>query len=693
MPALRMLVPISLQSPLSLLNAVRPVVERAQDAVQSPAFRPTAIAAPVSAQGVADTVANAPPIADMNAPTVMTADTGMTVSEVLFWIWLAGAALLCTYMIIVNLGLHRRMLDQISFIGASRGLSVYLARDIASPCLMGVLRPRILLPEDIAQNRNVCDMALRHELAHHRRKDNWWALLRSILLCVYWFNPLVWFAAKLNCEDCEKACDEAVLKGMRSSAREAYGMALIALLRKSARRMEPLISGTTMMSCGKKLMRERIGLIAAERRMRVGRAALAAAMIVFALVITCSSAEMGNGDQAEIHSLETPQPGETAPIIGAERGDGRAPDQTITQHIGDPDTAASLAAADPEDAMAAEAIALYESHLPWASYADVEPSALTDLSRLGEVQNSYAFYGRQSEDGDGYVLGVLTAAESPLREGQRAWDTERDVYCDANGNIVDASVVPSVLNVYGSGEVIFVMTDRQIAEPSLYADNGWLRAALINGEWEIVRDCASRGASLCVPPTPYLRVRFENPYRYHVEYIPLTNEQLMRSYADSRLYTWEEYGSDGLTLMTDETPEYAYNLPIAESLLKLAQERCNYQIGSPADIGSLRAAKLRVERWDGTLIAEQRIDDPEPLAELEALLRGAQPTGGSKSPYTGWLTLEMADGRSLTILKTTDESPLIVFGSSCYYEMSEDENARFWSTFPDVRDAMRYCPR
>ena len=151
LPALRMLIPISLQSPLSLLNAVRPVVERAQDAVQSPAFRPTAIAAPVSAQGIADTVANAPPIADMNAPTVMTADTGMTVSEVLFWIWLAGAALLCTYMIIVNLGLHRRMLDQISFIGASRGLPVYLARDIASPCLMGVLRPKILLPEDIAQ--------------------------------------------------------------------------------------------------------------------------------------------------------------------------------------------------------------------------------------------------------------------------------------------------------------------------------------------------------------------------------------------------------------------------------------------------------------------------------------------------------------------------------------------------------------
>lgn len=34
---------------------------------------------------------------------------------------------------------------------------------------------------------------------------------------------------------------------------------------------------------------------------------------------------------------------------------------------------------------------------------------------------------------------------------------------------------------------------------------------------------------------------------------------------------------------------------------------------------------LRTEQWDGTLIAEQRIDDPEPLVELEALLRVARP--------------------------------------------------------------------
>lgn len=49
----------------------------------------------------------------------------------------------------------------------------------------------------------------------------------------------------------------------------------------------------------------------------------------------------------------------------------------------------------------------------------------------------------------------------------------------------------------------------------------------------------------------------------------------------------------------------------------------------------------------------------------------------------------MADGRSLSLLKSTDDTPLIVFGSSCYYEMSEDENARFWSIFSDVRDAMQ----
>ena len=51
-----------------------------------------------------------------------------------------------------------------------------------------------------------------------------WALP---LLCVYWFNPLLWLAYVLLCRDMEGACDEAVIRNDGAGGPPGYSTALL----------------------------------------------------------------------------------------------------------------------------------------------------------------------------------------------------------------------------------------------------------------------------------------------------------------------------------------------------------------------------------------------------------------------------------------------------------------------------------
>lgn len=69
---------------------------------------------------------------------------------------------------------------------------------------------------------------LAHEYAHISRKDYIWKPLGFLIVCVHWFNPLVWGAYVLFSRDIEMACDEKVIKNLDVEERKAYSKALLA---------------------------------------------------------------------------------------------------------------------------------------------------------------------------------------------------------------------------------------------------------------------------------------------------------------------------------------------------------------------------------------------------------------------------------------------------------------------------------
>lgn len=102
---------------------------------------------------------------------------------------------------------------------------VWLCDAVRAPFILGIIRPRIYLPSDIAvqQMRYVT----AHERAHLARKDHWWKAAAYLLLAWNWIDPLVWAAHILFCRDIELACDERAVRDADLEERKAYSQALL----------------------------------------------------------------------------------------------------------------------------------------------------------------------------------------------------------------------------------------------------------------------------------------------------------------------------------------------------------------------------------------------------------------------------------------------------------------------------------
>lgn len=99
---------------------------------------------------------------------------------------------------------------------------------VSAPMLVGVWRPRIVVPVDFEKRycREERELILAHERAHASRHDVATNLLAAVALSLHWFNPLMYRALAWLRMDQELACDALVL-AMRGDARRHYADALL----------------------------------------------------------------------------------------------------------------------------------------------------------------------------------------------------------------------------------------------------------------------------------------------------------------------------------------------------------------------------------------------------------------------------------------------------------------------------------
>ena len=230
--ALRLLLPITIPSHLSVWNLLH-----------------TSVAA--QADGVISDVLTPFPSLATNSITEPAADAAGIRPMLL--VWLVCAILLAAYFVIGYACMVRRfrgtrlapqpsidaLLDRFRF---SRDPRICMSNSHRAPLTFGVFRPTVLLPEDLPVGDAQFQLVLAHELAHIRRKDCLRKLLLTVCLCLYWWNPLVWMMVWLANRDMELACDEAVLRALGSDCRKAYALTLLDMAQRKPK-SAPLCSG------------------------------------------------------------------------------------------------------------------------------------------------------------------------------------------------------------------------------------------------------------------------------------------------------------------------------------------------------------------------------------------------------------------------------------------------------------------
>lgn len=211
-------------------------------------------------------------------------ESALTLRKLLLPIWWCGAAVTLLVFLSANLrfaGKLRKSRRPLAVEGAA--LAVYVAEERAVPCLFGLFRPAIYVTQAAADDPELLRHTVAHETTHFRHGDHVWALLRAVCLALHWWNPLVWWAAKLSRQDGELACDEATIRALGEGERAAYGRTLIRMA--CGRGVSPLLTATTM-DGGKTSLHERIVLLAKKPRTAV--TAAIAVVLAAALCIGCT---------------------------------------------------------------------------------------------------------------------------------------------------------------------------------------------------------------------------------------------------------------------------------------------------------------------------------------------------------------------------------------------------------------------
>lgn len=173
-------------------------------------------------------------------------------------IWFTGSFLFALYFFVVNRNLFKD--TKKNKIGTEGNIEVFEVEGYN--CLYGIRKPRIFLSPEIANNPVYKKYVMMHELEHHRTKDNFWLLIRTVCVTAQWFNPLVWLAYFKMREDCELACDYRVLSKLKKEEKSIYGQALLYILETN----QKTVSMASSMGREKNLIKKRIKSIFKKRK-------------------------------------------------------------------------------------------------------------------------------------------------------------------------------------------------------------------------------------------------------------------------------------------------------------------------------------------------------------------------------------------------------------------------------------------
>ncbi|MDX1555537.1 MAG: M56 family metallopeptidase, partial [Xanthomonadales bacterium] len=285
-------------------------------------------------------------------PDLLQTDAFDTDHDLSFWelvwigvivLWLVGMVVLLAKLVadLISLAVtshrgepaHRDYFELIDSVrrraGCRQKVKVRFSDRIGSPLIWGLFTPTVLLPARAKDwSRERLEMVLLHELLHAARLDHTMMVASQIVRCVYWTNPLAWFAVHRHSIERELSCDERVIDC--GNDRIVYAEELVAItrdLRKEVRYASVAMTNQFGLKTRvKTLLTEHLGLRHLDRpvaRALVGVAFLVTMSVATASIIAKPDPESTEALVATLFGSDIAQADDAAFQLG-ERGDKAA---------------------------------------------------------------------------------------------------------------------------------------------------------------------------------------------------------------------------------------------------------------------------------------------------------------------------------------------------------------------------------
>lgn len=164
--------------------------------------------------------------------------------EIACFLWVTGIILLLSYKIIQYIhftSLIRNSSEPVADqrilklfhkvkneLGLKRGPRLFYSTKVASPMLIGLVKPTIYLTDAaMRMGDNNLSYVLRHELMHYKRYDLYYKWSCELTLTIHWFNPFAYLMGRQINSQCEVSCDEALTKNLNQEEKLVYGNMLL----------------------------------------------------------------------------------------------------------------------------------------------------------------------------------------------------------------------------------------------------------------------------------------------------------------------------------------------------------------------------------------------------------------------------------------------------------------------------------
>ena len=355
----------------------------------------------------------------MEAEPGIKPSAGYSMAEVLGGLWAAGVVFFLLRILagafgVLRLartadasedeGLMKLIAEIVRSSGSCKQVRLLFSELAVSPMTWGLRRHTVLLPSSAREwSVERLRLVLAHELAHVERKDGIIQLFVQLACSFYWFNPLIWFAARRAFIERERACDDQVLS--LGAAAEDYADHLIQIVRGLQHRRSLAFTAVAMAQPSQLESRLASLLDSRIRRCSVSKAGLVALSVLAGLVtIGVASINLTGAIPSPPILLTAPKP---APPAEPETETPVVPSQRT--YIGREGTVTSSSVLPPQ---------VIESTAPL--YASIEGTVTLEASVdvQGRIQSVRVVKGLTSELDGRALEEVMTWKFAPaLKDG------------------------------------------------------------------------------------------------------------------------------------------------------------------------------------------------------------------------------------------------------------------------------------